>query len=133
MIAWLLPLGRFLLGNLKWLLVGAAVAALIAAGLVMLDRLADARADAVHWRAETTTWQRANEATLQALDRFKAEAARAEEALRQEAAAARARVKIVTIIKKEIADAPDSDNGPVAPVLGRALNRLRERQAPDGS
>ena len=132
MIAFLPLIGRFLLGNLKWLLIGAGVAVLVVAGLVMLDRLADARADAVHWRAETETWKRANEANLQALDRFKVEAARAEVVLRQEAAAARERVRVVTIIKKEVADAPETDNGPVAPVLGRALDRLRERQAPDG-
>ena len=132
MMAWLLPIGRFLLGNLKWLLIGAAAVALGVTGLVMLDRLADARADAVHWRADAATWKLANEANLQALDRFKVEAARAEEALRREAAAARERVKIVTVIKKEIADAPAADDGPVAPVLDRALDRLRERQGSDG-
>lgn len=51
-------------------------------------------------------------------------------ALAAEAEAARARAEALSLARQEILDAPLRDDGVVAPVLGRALERLRGAAGP---
>lgn len=47
----------------------------------------------------------------------------------EKAEKADARVKATAKVREDIARAPETDDGPVAPVVDRALNLLRERNA----
>jgi hypothetical protein len=100
---------------------------------------ADARADAAqavlearHWQAQAVTYAAAQKATLEALDRLKAEAERAESVLRRERDRARAQADLNDSIARDILNAPETDSAPAAPVLDRALDRLQLRQQGPG-
>lgn len=71
-------------------------------------------------------------ANAQAVEQAKQEAARTIAALERERDAMAERGERVRIIYKEIAHAPESDDGPVAPVLARTLDRLRDPAAQGG-
>lgn len=74
-----------------------------------------------------------NEA-LQVWDAIEAERERALAALEAAEEAADSRARTINRLKLEIARAPDADDGPVAPVLGRALDGLRaDGRAPGGA
>lgn len=118
----------WLLAN--WRLVVWGLAALAAAGAVwwvtgMRSDLAAERADNARLRDTLATERAARAALVQERDRIVA-------SMESAARAAAARAERVTQLREEIARAPDSDDGPVAPVLRSALDGLRQPDAAAG-
>jgi hypothetical protein len=74
----------------------------------------------------------AADANAQAVERAKQDAALTIAALERERNALAARGERVQVIYKEITRAPESDDGPVAPVLARTLDSLRGTTAAQG-
>ncbi len=106
--------------------------ALLAAGGVVfllvrheLDARAAAEANVAIETQQLDQAQAVNKANAAALAELKAESARELAALAADRAASRQRATRLQTIQKEIADAPPSDDAPLAPVLRRALERLR--------
>jgi len=86
--------------------------------------------------SEVTYWQGAaenaaavNQELLAAFEAYKLEQARIQEALAREAEAAKKRIKVRTIIKTEIDNAPKEFDAPAARVLDITLDRLRNLKA----
>lgn len=107
----------------NWRLVAWGAAALAIGGAVwwvmgLRSDLAAARAEAENLRSTLQSERAARMAIVQERDRVIA-------TMEATASAAAERAERVTQLREEIASAPDSDDGPVAPVLERALDGLR--------
>lgn len=131
-MTWLLSLASGLLGGWKkWALLGLAVLAVAGYVLLLRAQVAEARLDAAQAQHRAALWQDAAETNRQALDRLRADTEKAQAEMAATHRAALARLERRTRILQEIADAPETDDGPLAPVLSRALERLRGQAARD--
>jgi hypothetical protein len=107
------------------------IAFLAAGGVVFLlvrhelDARAEAEARAAVQSQQLDQAHAINQANAAALVELKADSQRQMAALAADHAASLLRNTKIQTIQKEIADAPPSDDAPVAPVLRRALERLR--------
>lgn len=129
-MTWLLSLAGGLLGGWKkWALVGLAVLAVAGYVLLLRAQVAEARLDAAQAQHRAALWEGAAETNRKALDRLRADTERAQAEMAATHRAALARLERRTRILQEIADAPETDDGPLAPVLSRALERLRQQGA----
>ncbi|MDO0944641.1 hypothetical protein [Chromohalobacter israelensis] len=119
----LLPSSVWLIGGLVvavaggWLQYRAEVAELSAS-------LADAKSDAKQYADERDQWRDRAEQRQQALDRVRLERRAAETAVRQLQDDLADRDAMYRARQQRIAEAPPEDDGPVAPVLREAIERL---------
>lgn len=124
-----------LLGGLSWKWLLAAALAAAGAGLwihvktIEADRLAAEKALMARDLASAVD---AAEMNAAAMRRLRAQAARDLAAVTAERDAHAARLARLNLIGRKIDDAPESDDGPVAPVLGAALDGLRRELAAPG-
>ena len=115
--------------------------ATLAAGIAVWEvrlRLARAELEATEARLELTNEDleeavRVNAVTAASLDYLRARSAETVAVLAAERDALAARSTKVRIIEREIFNAPQSDDGPLAPVLSRALDGLRRPSAEGGN
>lgn len=122
-------LGGVAMGVLPWRWILGGVAAVGVLGLWLYvshlqdknDRLAVDLAGAIQ----------TNNENVEVLNRLAAHNARVVQALTLERDALSQRLRVVSNIRSEIDHAPQSDDGPVAPVLSRVLERLRLAQGGD--
>jgi len=122
----------FLTGSWKTLAVAGAVIAAVA-GYALWERAGRAEAETalVMAEARATAYQEAAEANRRALVLVQENARRSEEAVAAAHAGELARLERRTRILTEIENAPETDDGPLSPVLRRAVERLRESRAGD--
>lgn len=85
------------------------------------------RAAAQRYRAESAQWQAASEDNAAAIAALRADAERTQAALKAELAARQERIGKLEKIREKIIQVAPGDDGPVAPVLRDALDRLRQR------
>ena len=116
-------------GPLTAKLIGAAVIAAAVLGLYLYvaHLRAVIRQDEANLAAQAQQLdqlQQINRDNLAELEQIKAAAARQIAALEADRIATEQRATDANAVKKEIVNAPPSDDGPVAPVLGRALQRM---------
>ncbi len=129
---------------IAWLTAKLAPLALPALGVVALLMMglvaytAFLRADVANLEKDNASLTRdrdialeGQEAAKAAFDRQRQDHARALDAITADLAAARSRAARLAPIRKGIADAPISDDGPVSRVLRSALDGLRDRTGGD--
>lgn len=118
--------GALLGGWRKWAL--AAGAALVVAGYIgwLKWDIAAKEAALARVTAERDEAVRVAAANAQALEQLSQQAVDAIAALEAERAAFARRASRVQVIVREIERAPSTEDGPVAPVLERAIGRLYE-------
>ncbi len=90
-------------------------------------------ADKARLEASLATAVQAAQDNAAAYDRLKADAAKAVAALEAERAALERRTRRTATLRQEVDRAPQTDDGPVAPVLSRALDGLRRAAAGGGA
>ena len=115
--------------------VGLAAASALAAWLYishLQSRAERAETEVVRLGQDLEAAVHAADANAQAVERAKQDAALTIAALERERNALAERGERVQVIYKEIARAPESDDGPVAPVLARTLDGLRGSTAQGG-
>ena len=115
--------------NWRWLVIGVSV---LAAGLGLWGyvghlkaRAATAEASVVRLSDNLAATITAADANAAALEAAKLQAAEHIAALERDRAALAARIARDRTIQREIDHAPPADDGPVAPVLSRTLDRMR--------
>lgn len=112
--------------------IAAAVAAILAAGWWLSHRVDTLEAENDTLRSNVVTATAAAQANAAAVDAVKAQAATDMAAVVADRDALARRLAAVAQMKREIANAPASDDGPLAPVLARTLDRLRLTSAGAG-
>lgn len=110
-----------LLGNWRLVAIGAAVLAAGAAAWWVQG----IRADLAQTEMERAVLEASLRDSLAAMQQAERDHKSALEALEAAEATAAQRGKVLARLKQEIDRAPDTDDGPVAPVLGAALDGLR--------
>lgn len=118
--------------NLKVIPYVVSLALAIVLGVVVYEaRLAANKAQAAIASLKSERDEAARRANVNAAEAAKLQAQVLEnERLAAEAAATRRSLAALTQeVQNAIAESPPSDDGPVAPVLGRTLDRLREAEA----
>lgn len=116
-----------LLGGVRGLAkIGLILAAVAAVGWLWWSR-GEALEDAARYRSQAAQAREAAQANADALDALRDAHRRALEQVEAATEARRERERELQSSLEEVRHAPDEDDGPIAPVLGRALERLRER------
>ena len=112
------------------------VAAIVGAGIYLWKvnyTIRDQRAELRVATADTRVAVEANRQFAAELEKLRQMTRRATDAIEAERLALEERLRALSEIRKEIDNAPDADDGPVAPVLGDTLDRLRGLSGADGS
>ena len=117
------------IGGIKTVLYGLAAAAVLAGALYVVHVIKQNGA----LEAQLDESLRTNRQNVEAFDTYKQDQAAASAALTAQHAADLVRLARNSKLKEEIARAPQTDNGPVAAVLARTLDGLRDRPAADPS
>lgn len=113
------------IGGIKTLIYGLAGVALISGALYIVHVIKQDGA----MRVQLDQALQVNRANVEAFNEYKLDQAAAEKAVADQHQADLARLASASKLKQEIAHAPASDNGPVAAVLARTLDGLRNRPA----
>ena len=118
---------------MRWL-GGGTLAALLALGGGWLwhdwqtgrleERLAEARGESTNLRTSLSQWQAEAERRKLALEQVRQDARESEAAMRELEARLKQTDAAYENLRKQISAAPDSDDGPVAPVLRKTLKDL---------
>jgi septal ring factor EnvC (AmiA/AmiB activator) len=118
---------------MRWL-GGGTLAALLAMGSGWLwhdwqtgrleERLAEARGESTDLRTSLSQWQAEAERRMYALNQVRQDAREAEAAMRELEARLEKTDAAYEKLRKQISATPDSDDGPVAPVLRKTLEDL---------
>lgn len=118
---------------MRWL-GGGTLAALLAMGGGWLwhdwqtgrleDRLAEARGESTDLRTSLSQWQAEAERRMQALNQVRQDAKASEAARRELEARLQQKDADYQELQEQISAAPESDDGPVAPVLRKTLEDL---------
>lgn len=123
--------------NFRWLLIGAIVITTVGGGYWYVSNLQDENAALEEansiLRAELFQAIDAAEQNRMEVERVKEESLRQIRSVKKERDRMIKRAKRFQSLLGEIRHAPESDDGPVAPVLGNTLDRLRNEHAKDGS
>ena len=128
-LGWLIPQAAESFFGRYWKLIAIGIALLIIAGLVGTAWLFKAQRDAARAEAalQAQTAQiylEANRKNAALFDRYRAEAQRNAEISAARERKARAEAKLLGDMYAKVVNAPESDNGPVAPVLRDAVRGL---------
>jgi hypothetical protein len=123
----------------KWILCGAAAAALAAALWVQTARLKAARASeaaasriASQWRVNFEAMEAVNAVNVAALEKLQAETARIEHVAAAARQANASQATEIENLRRKLRHVPPSDDGPVRPVLCDAVNELRRLSGESG-
>lgn len=118
---------------MRWL-GGGTLAALLALGGGWLwhdwqtgrleERLAEARGESVDLRTSVSQWQAEAERRKQALDQVREDARASEAARRELESRLEKQDAAYDALRQKISAAPESEDGPVAPVLRKTLEDL---------
>lgn len=135
-LGWLIPSAATTFLGRYWKLIAIGVAVLIIVGLVGLAWIFKLERDAARdraARAEQTAqlYLEANRKNAALFDRYRAEAERNAAISAARERKARAEAKLLGDMYAKVINAPESDDGPVAPVLRDAARGLLELGAGD--
>jgi hypothetical protein len=121
-----------LLKGFPWKLIGIALAALAIMSMVGMGihTIRTQAADLATMTDQRDTAVAAAKTNAEAIEKLKRQHARDMAAIVDDQTKAKERAARSDSIKKEIANAPASDDGPVAPVLRSTLSRLRNGAKP---
>ena len=88
-----------------------------------------AEKEAMQWQATADQYLQANIESQAAFETYKKQASEWEQLARRQIEAAALQVKVASQIRKDIEDAPETDNRPVGPILNFTLDCLRQFQS----